>query len=551
MDAALTRLQLDGQSTTGPKIIEQHYNAVAALANCVKTTLGPYGLNKLMIDETGETLVSNDGNTILQQLQVDNPIASLARDLAQEQDKEVGDGTTSVILIAAELLNACKKLMQQSVHSSVIISGFKAATKQAHKFLTQQYSFTLDSDSGAERETLLNVAKTSISSKILSDNADYFAKIALDACLAVKSHKTNTYAIDMIGIVKSVGKSIDETTLFDGFALNCTKAARDMPYVVNDAKIACIDFNLNKGKMKMGVQVVVSGSQQLEAIRKKEIEMGARAVQLIIDSGANVVFCSGIIDDDYVRMFTKAGIMAVRHVAAADLQKIASASGATRVKSLSYQLNSSELTFQPSLLGGAEKVSQERFADEECIMIKNTQGHPAASIVIRGPSVQIIQEVDRSLKDCICAVKKALESKQLVAGAGSTEAAIAVHLEELALKIKGREQYVISAFAEAMKVIPMQLAMNAGADATELVGNLMSTHRAIAKGSGDSKYTGLDLTNRTLFDAKKAGIIDPLASKLNQLKKATECVIIIAKCDNVVKNNPSKAENHHDDEFCG
>jgi len=545
MDVSFAKTLLDGQSHSGDKIIHQHYNTIASLANCVKSTLGPYGLNKLMVDSTGETIISNDGNTILKQIQVDNPISKLLLDLANEQDNAVGDGTTSVTLIAAELLKACSKLVKLSVHPSSIIAGFKQACRQACKHLTKSCSFKINPEE--QYETLLKVAKTSISSKIIAEESDFFAKLAIDTVLASKSHQTNTFAIDQVGIVKSVGRSINDTELFHGITLNCVKMTRDMPFSIDDAKIACIDFPLNIGKMRMGVQVLVTESAQLEGIRKKEHEMGLKAVKLIIESGANVVLCTNNIHEDYSHIFAEAGVMAVNHCLKSDVAQIAAATGASFVKSLSYQLNSSELTFDSSFLGRAKNVSQKRFADAECILITEPEARSSASLILRGPSPAIIEEVHRSLEDCFHAIKKAMESQDLIAGAGAPDISMAVYLEEYALTIDSELQIVVKEFANALKFIPTQLALNAGADATELVGNMIAKHRAaLADPVNNSIHTGLDLENRTIFDAKKAGIIDPLGSKIHQLRKATEAVIIITKVDNVIRHNPKQEKDDGD-----
>ncbi|MES1902368.1 MAG: assists the folding of proteins upon ATP hydrolysis [Paramarteilia canceri] len=539
LDSVSTQLLLEGHSNRDAKqIISQHAQAVGSLANCVRSTLGPFGLNKLMVDETGETAISNDGNTILQHLQVDNPIVSLIIDLSSQQEKEVGDGTTSMVLIASELLNAVEKLHNQNIHSSEIISGLKVSCRYALKHLANMHAFQITND---DHSQIMNVAKTSISSKILSQNSDFFASMAIKACLAVENRKSKLFQIENIATLKAIGRSVDETQLIDGFAFNCSKAAQEMADRVTDAKIACLDFNLSRSKAKFGVQVVVSDSESLEQIRKKELEMSLKNTQKIIDAGTNVIFTTGSIDEDNLRLLIKNNIFAVKFVDRKDLKKISIACGATLLKSLSYTLNASHNHFDSSLLGSASAVSQMNLQDNKFIVVEQPSAHSTASLLIRGPSEAIIEEAMRSFHDCLSSIKRTLESKQLVCGGGSSETAMSAALLDLASKTQGKEQLVIREFAKALQIIPKQLAVNSGADSAELVGNLLSSHfKGISEGS--QCFLGLDLEQKKLIDCREKGILDPLVSKVKILRKATEAVIVITKIDNVVKNNREKPE---------
>jgi len=541
MDASLYNMQLDGQTTSGKKIIQQHSAAAAALANCVKSTLGPCGLNKLMIDGTGEAVISNDGSTILKQLQIDNPIGSLIVDLASEQDREVGDGTTTCTLIASEFLKSVERLVDQNVHTSKIISGFKLACKEACRFLMRENSFKIDI---SDEETVLNVAKTSISSKILSDNADYFSRIAIQAVKNVKSQTSGKYLIDNIVPISVLGQSIHETEVRDSLVVMAYKLTVDMPDSIKNAKIACLDFSLSKGKAGFGIQIVVNDPKQLESVRDQEIDMGKKALDLVLASGANVIFTTGSVEASHARTLAQAGVLAANHINKQLMKRIASVTGATVVKSLAYKMDSNEHHFEPELLGHAGEVGLERFGDMQFISIKETSAHPASSLIVRGPNNSILEEVYRSMNDCMCTIKRTLESKQLVAGGGASEAATCTHLQKFSYTIDSAEQLAVWEFANALKIIPNQLAINSGCDATEIVGDLLQHHTQCQNDGNpdDRKFFGLDLVGRKLFDCRKAGILDPLVSKVKILTRATEALVIITKIDNVIKNNAEKRE---------
>ena len=377
----------------------------------------------------------------------------------------------------------------------------------------------------------------------------------MEAANAVKFPKSDdkstfVYPIKNVNVLKALGQSTRQSVFIPGYALNCSLSNQLMPKFLKNCKIACLDFSLQKMKMKLGVQVLITDPSKLEAIRQREIDIAKERIQKIINAGANVVLTTGGIDDMCSKYMVEAGVMGIRRVAKPDLKKIAKSSGAQLLSTLS-NLDGEE-SFESAFLGEAEEISVDRVGDNECIFFKKFKHLNSASILLRGPNEYYLDEMERSFHDALCVIKSVMESKKVVPGGGAVEVALSIFLENFATSISSREQLAIAEFAKSLLVIPKTLAVNAALDATDLVAKLRAFHNTSQTKPEHSQYKwyGLDLQDGKLRDSIKAGVLEPLQSKIKSLKFATEAAITILRIDDLIKIDPKEDKRRGGDE-CG
>ena len=490
-----------------------------AVANIVKSSLGPQGLDKMLVDEIGDVTITNDGATILRQLEVEHPAARVLVDLAHLQDAEVGDGTTSVVILAAEFLKKAHDLINSKVHPSSIISGYKIAMKEACKFIKDKLSVPV---SELGDSALINVAKTSMSSKIIGAESEVFSQLVVKAANHVKG-ADGKIIVKNIQIIKSHGQSAVESTLFEGYVLRNYRVSQQMPMKIENAKIACVDFNLNKFRLGMGTSVLVEDPKNLEKIRQRECDILKERVHSIIESGANVILTTGALDDIASKYMVDKGIIGIRRVEKSDLRRIAKATGATMVTTLA-KADGSE-GFEKECLGKASAVYEDAIGDNDHIFIKidKTEKGGVATLIVRGANEYMTEEMDRSIHDALCVLKRTFESGRVVAGGGAVEAALSVFLTKYANQLASTEQIPIVEYAESLLVIPKVLAINAAQDATELVSKMKAIHTAQQEDPQNEKYknvqfVGLDLINGKIRNNLKEGVLEPLVSKVKCIR---------------------------------
>lgn len=413
--------------------------------------------------------------------------------------------------------------------------------REACKYIEGSLSLPVSS---LGEDTVLNTARTALSSKIVGMESDFFSRMVVDAITAVRSvddYGNDKYPVKAINILKAHGRSAKESRLLDGYALNMGVAAQGMPRRILGARIACLDVNLQKTKMMMGVQVLVSDPRQLEAIRARESDETRDRIRLLLAAGANVVLTTRGIDDMALKYFVEAGAIACRRVTKEDLRRVAKATGASVVTTFG-DMEGNE-SFDASQLGSAAEVREERVCDDDMVLIKGAGSSRCATLLLRGANDYMLDEMDRSLHDALCVVKRVLESGSVVPGGGAVEAALSVHLEAYSTTIHTREQPAIAEFGDALLVIPKTLACNAAKDATELVAKLRAAH-AVSQAAGASeaeralKGQGLDLVGGLVRDNVAAGVLEPAMAKLKILQFATEAAITVMRIDDLIRLDP-------------
>ncbi len=490
--------------------------AAIAVAEAVRSALGPRGMDKLLVDSLGDVVITNDGATILDEIDVQHPAAKMLVQVAKVQDQEVGDGTTTSVIIAGELLKRAEKLLDQKIHPTVIIAGFKLASDKAFDILK---SIANKIDPTNETQ-LRNIAKTSLNSKSTGGAKDILSKIAVDAAKAVMEE--NKVDLDMISVIQKQGKSLTDSELVEGVVIDKEVVNSRMPKSLQNAKLALIDLALEIKKTEFDAKIRITDASMMDAFLDQEQNMIKDMVDRIQQSGANAVLCQKGIDDLAQHFLAKYGILAVRRVKKSDMEKLSKATGAkivTNIKDLSSED-----------LGKAGLVEEIQIGDEKLIYIRECPNPKSVSIVLRGGTKYVTDEADRALHDALCVVRDVLEDGWAVAGAGSPEVELHKGLKEFAGTVRGREQMAVDAFADAVEIIPRTLAENAGLDSIDVLVELRAAHE---KGN---KNIGIDVLTGKNVDAFEYGIIEPLRVKRQALRSAREAAELILRIDDVIQS---------------
>lgn len=498
--------------------------AAKAVAEAVKSTLGPKGMDKMLVDSLGDVTITNDGATILKELDIEHPAAKMVVEVSKAQDQECGDGTTTAVVIAGELLKKAEELLEQNVHPTIVTNGYRMASEKALEIL-DRIGFEVKPE---DEETLMDIAKTAMSGKNVGASKDTLAKIAVKAVKAVAEEVNGKIEVDIdnIKMEKKSGGSVDDTELIEGVIIDKERVHPRMPESVKNAKVALLDAPLEIKKTEVDAKINITDPKQLQSFLDQEEEMLRDMVKKIADTGANVVFCQKGIDDMAQHFLAKEGIYAVRRVKKSDMEKLARATGGNIVANI-HELSKNDL-------GNADNVYQKKIGDEDMTFVTGCKGAKAVSILVRGGTEHVVDEVERSLHDALRVVGVTLEDGKAIAGGGSPEIQVALQLRDYAPSVGGREQLAIEAFAQAMEVIPRTLAENAGLDAIDMLIKLRSAHESKKKAN-----MGLDVYAADIADMIEKKVIEPIRVKRQAISSATEVATMVLRIDDVIASKKS------------
>jgi len=508
---------------TGKDAQKKNIAAAKVIADSIRTTLGPRGMDKMLVSSIGDVTITNDGVTILDEMEIEHPAAKMMVEIAKTQEEEVGDGTTTAVVLAGELLKKSEELLDQNIHPILIAKGFKMASTKALEILDEiGNKIDINDDEGMEK-----IAMTAMTGKSGETAKESLAKIAVQAIKMVSENGREKINKDDIKIEKKQGGSIDETELIKGLVIDKEVVHSGMPKRVKDAKILLIDMALEVKSTETDAKIEITSPDQMQGFLDQESKMLKEMANKIIKTGCNVVFCQKGIDDIVQHYLAKSKILAARRVKESDMSKLAKATGATIVT------NIDEITEDD--LGFAGIVEEKKIAGEEMIFVKECKNPKAVSILIRGGTEHVVDEAKRAMEDAVLGVISTIELGKVVVGGGAIEIELAKKLREYADSVGGREQLAINKFAEAVEIIPRTLAESAGMDSIDVLVELVAEHE---KGN---QYAGIDVIRGKISDMKELGVLEPLKIKTQAIKSASEAAEMILRIDDVVTAGKSKS----------
>ncbi len=516
----------DGASETkGREAQRNNIQAAKIIAEIVSTSLGPRGMDKMLVDSLGDVTITNDGATILKEIDVQHPAAKMLVEISKTTDNEVGDGTTSAVILAGALLENAESLINQNVHPTIIVDGYRKATKKAIQFLQD----IAEKTSGNDRTILFKIAKTSMQTKLVRKDSPALAELVVKAVLAVAEKEGENFIVDEddIKVEKKAGGSINDSNIIQGIVLDKEVIHGGMPKKIVDAKIALINNALEISKTETDAKINIQNPQQLKAFLDEENRMLKTMVDKVIGSGANVVLCQKGVDDMAQHYLAKSGVLVVRRIKESDLTKLAKATGARIVTNL-------DDLFEKDL-GSAALVEERKIEEDRWVFIEGCKHPKSVTLLLRGGSQRVVDEVERSVHDAIMVVKDVMEVPSIVAGGGAPETYAATKVRSWSKSLEGREQLAAEKFADALESIPLALSENAGMDPIDTLTSLRSRQ---TKGE---KWTGIDVMKTRIANMKSSDIIEPLTVKLQIVSAASEAACMILRIDDVVATAKSSA----------
>jgi len=500
--------------------------AAQIISEVLKSTLGPRGMDKMLIDSLGDITITNDGATILDEIDVQHPAAKMIIEVAKTQDDEVGDGTTTAVILSGELLKKAGELIEENVHPSIIISGYQKAAEKAVEVLNK-IALNVDLD---DRETLMNLSSTSMRSKTVSQSREYLSNIVIDAIKLIVEKRDGKLIADVenVQVVKKEGKSIDETELIKGIIIDKEVVHGGMPKKISNAKIALIDAAIEIEKTEFDAEIRIRSPDAIKAFLDQESDMLKKMVDDVISSGANVIFCQKGIDDMAQHFLAKAGILGARRVKKSDMEKLAKATGAKVISNLA--------DLKPKDLGSCGSVEEKKVSDDKMIFVEGCKDPKAVAIFIRAGLNRMLDEAERALNDALFVVSDVVELPKMVPGGGAIEIELSKHVRDYARSVGGREQLAIEAFGDTLEIIPKTLAENAGLDLIDTMVAIKAAHE-----KADGSAMGVNVFDEGVIDMLEQGVVEPMAVKLQAIKSAVEVASMILRIDDVVASQGSGA----------
>ncbi|MFQ6064847.1 MAG: thermosome subunit beta [Candidatus Bathyarchaeia archaeon] len=501
--------------------------AARIVAEAIKTTLGPRGMDKMLIDSLGDITITNDGAAILDEIDVEHPSAKIMVEVAKTQDDMVGDGTTTAVVLAGELLQKAEELLDQGIHPTVVVSGYRKALEKARETL-EKIGIGVNLE---DRETLKRVALTSMGSKAVGVARNHLSEIAIDAVKQIteKRGERNVADIDNVQIIKKEGKSLFDTELVRGIIIDKEVVHAGMPKRIENARIALVNTALEVEKTEFDAEIRIRDPTQMKAFLDKETHMLKEMVEKVKKAGANVLICQKGIDDLAQHFLAKEGILAVRRAKESDMEKLARATGGRVVNNLD-DLSSNDL-------GQAGLVEERKIGDDKMVFVEKCKDPRSVTVLIRAGLERMVDEAERAMNDALSVVADVTEHNKIVGGGGAVEATIAKELRDYATKVGGREQLAIEAFADSMEIVPKALAENAGLEPIDILVALRSAHE---KPKGH--LMGVDVFSGKIVDMSESGVIEPLKVKEQAIKSATEAASMILRIDDVIAATKPKEE---------